>query len=782
MTRCPAAVALVALMGALCPHEEARAQKPADPPAAIAPNAVRATKQATVMLKVSTANGRVSEGSGFFALEPGIVVTNAHVLGMLRADSKVPTKVEVIVGSGTANELKLTGTVLGVDRVSDLALLKVDAKPGVKLPTPLKFGDTDDLVETQKVYIFGFPFGSDLGKNITVSESSVSSLRTGARGELTQIQVNGGMHPGNSGGPVVDTRGDVIGVSVSVVRNTQINFAVPAPSAQALFAGSVLDWTVGEAYREGADARLPLRLSCLDPLSRVRGVRVEVWAGKPSDKRAFNPKDEKPQPGDGPRHPHALKYAQGSASGDVPLPKLAPGEVAWVQPVLVMSKGDPVRGAPRAFDAASAVERVATELSAKLADQKERTVQLKSSQSLTLSAGKKKFTLAQTAELALTETFSPNPKGALVTVAFGVPKLGFAEDGEVLVPSRDVVSIVQRVPPRFVVDETNKLRERADINLNPNLPLALREQVGEYMTQICNAYEAATFVLPNKKVQPRDSWRVQQPMLLKTGARPEVADLVMVCTFEGVRPGANGPEALVTFEGTLQGRTAKERLEGRVTGRFTLDTKRGFISSVRLTIASELATPGGELEAALAFDVELKRTVAPGGAPEPKIDPAPKKEPKAIPDPDAIKELFTKPAASKQPVSYLKLVSDKDDYIGLGKKYDYTGEKLTDKLAAKLTPRELTVHVDGWILVVSGLKGAPLKVGEYPSAGRRTGDAGLDVIGQSRGSNKVVGAFVVWELEVKDDKVVKLALDFLQHSEGQAPALRGKLRINSSFE
>lgn len=66
------------------------------------------------------------------------------------------------------------------------------------------------LTEVQRVYIFGFPKGSALGKEITVSESSVSSLRKDSEGSLSQIQVNGGMQPGNSGGPVVDAGGAVL--------------------------------------------------------------------------------------------------------------------------------------------------------------------------------------------------------------------------------------------------------------------------------------------------------------------------------------------------------------------------------------------------------------------------------------------------------------------------------------------------------------------------------------------------------------------------------------------
>src|SRR5262249_24009624 len=62
---------------------------------------------------------------------------------------------------------------------------------------------------------------------ITVTTSSVSSLRREG-GILKQVQVNGGMQPGNSGGPVTDTRGKVVGVSVAGITGTTINFAIPS--------------------------------------------------------------------------------------------------------------------------------------------------------------------------------------------------------------------------------------------------------------------------------------------------------------------------------------------------------------------------------------------------------------------------------------------------------------------------------------------------------------------------------------------------------------------------
>jgi S1-C subfamily serine protease len=100
-----------------------------------------------------------------------------------------------------------------------------EAKP---LPKPLTFGRSAALVETQDVFIFGYPLGESLGLNISVNKSTVSSLRKDRTGAIEIVQVAGGMHPGNSGGPVADKNGAIIGVSVAGIVGTSINFAIPA--------------------------------------------------------------------------------------------------------------------------------------------------------------------------------------------------------------------------------------------------------------------------------------------------------------------------------------------------------------------------------------------------------------------------------------------------------------------------------------------------------------------------------------------------------------------------
>ncbi len=199
--------------------------------------------QAIQMVKASTAYIRtkqknmMSMGSGFFAGPPGYVVTNAHVIGVGPKDVQMPSRVEVVVHSGEADQKVYTARIVGASVDDDLALLWINGADhnGAALPPPLTFGRTADLVETQEVVIFGFPLGEQLGLNISVNKTTVSSLRK-QNGVVELVQVADGMTHGNSGGPVTNTRGEVIGVVVAGIEGTPINFAIPGDKAVAFLA------------------------------------------------------------------------------------------------------------------------------------------------------------------------------------------------------------------------------------------------------------------------------------------------------------------------------------------------------------------------------------------------------------------------------------------------------------------------------------------------------------------------------------------------------------------
>ena len=142
---------------------------------------------------------------------------------------------------------------------------------------------------------------------------------------------------------------------------------------------------------------------------------------------------------------------------------------------------------------------------------------------------------------------------------------------------------------------------------------------------------------------------------------------------------------------------------------------------------------------------------------------------------------FTKPATTNVPNSYMHVDSSPGDYIGQGKSYEYGGAELK----AEANARGVIIRVDGWTLNLAPPKGQTLQVGEYLNAKRFPFNAdapGLNFSGKGRGSNRLAGQFVVWELEVVNNQVTRLAVDFLQRSEEKGPPLTGRVRINSTYK
>jgi S1-C subfamily serine protease len=151
---------------------------------------------------------------------------------------------------------------------------------------------------------------------------------------------------------------------------------------------------------------------------------------------------------------------------------------------------------------------------------------------------------------------------------------------------------------------------------------------------------------------------------------------------------------------------------------------------------------------------------------------------------DALRDgKFIKPPRSTSPVSYLRAISSKGDYIGQGKTYSYPGESLT----IRRNDRGVNIMVGGpvgWHINFGAPQGQFLEVGEYLDATRYPfsgASPGIEFTGQGRGCNQISGQFVVWELEFKGNEVSKLAVDFVQRCETRMPPLYGRLRYRSSF-
>jgi S1-C subfamily serine protease len=147
--------------------------------------------------------------------------------------------INLVVNSGEGEkEYRLYGNVVALDADNDLAVIRPSLlKVGERTPVPdgLVVPKNPSVTELQKLFVFGFPLGDVLGSEISIRPTQVTSLRHEG-GKLKKIQVEGGMTFGNSGGPVVDIKGNVVGVAVSGVRNENINFCVPGEMVHQLLA------------------------------------------------------------------------------------------------------------------------------------------------------------------------------------------------------------------------------------------------------------------------------------------------------------------------------------------------------------------------------------------------------------------------------------------------------------------------------------------------------------------------------------------------------------------
>lgn len=159
-------------------------------------------------------------GSGFIVSQEGHIITNAHVV-------EGADKVQVTLKDGRV----LEGQVVGVDPVTDVAAIKIEA---LDLPT-VTLGSSETLIPGQWAIAIGNPLGLD--NTVTagiISATGRSSSQVGVPDRRVRfIQTDAAINPGNSGGPLLNDRGEVIGINTAIRANAQgLGFAIPIETAQ----------------------------------------------------------------------------------------------------------------------------------------------------------------------------------------------------------------------------------------------------------------------------------------------------------------------------------------------------------------------------------------------------------------------------------------------------------------------------------------------------------------------------------------------------------------------
>lgn len=174
------------------------------------------------------ASDQTVSGSGFFISDQGYVLTNNHVV-------EGTTEVKLVLSDGSEE----SATIVGTDRYSDIAILKTDGN----VPAVAKLGDSDLLQPGETVIAIGSPLG-DFKNTVTVGVVSATgrSIDSGQGYQIEGlIQTDAAINHGNSGGPLVNLAGEVVGINTLIVRDSGsgdvaegLGFAIPMNMAQTM--------------------------------------------------------------------------------------------------------------------------------------------------------------------------------------------------------------------------------------------------------------------------------------------------------------------------------------------------------------------------------------------------------------------------------------------------------------------------------------------------------------------------------------------------------------------
>ena len=218
-------------------------------------------------------------GSGFIINETGIVITNNHVI----QDSE-----DIVVRVDGDKEYK--AKIIGADPLSDIAVLQIESKEKF---IPVKFGDSDKARIGDWVIAIGNPFG--LGGTVTSGIISARNRSIGLSRYEDYIQTDASINQGNSGGPLFDMNGNVIGINTAILGQSGsigIGFSIPSNSAK-----KIIDQLVefGETKRGWLGVRIQVvtkEIADLEKLDEPRGALIASVAEKsPSEKAGIKAGD-----------------------------------------------------------------------------------------------------------------------------------------------------------------------------------------------------------------------------------------------------------------------------------------------------------------------------------------------------------------------------------------------------------------------------------------------------------------------------------------------------------
>jgi S1-C subfamily serine protease len=619
------------------------ATKTADPPVVpkrdrLDPAVLEQLTRSTVYLEVDDGTGNGSSGSGWFGVEPGLIVTNAHVIGMKLPGSKEPAKITAILDSGVpGKQRQYEGQkvkVLAVDRDMDLAVLQIVNEKDLPPPMPIK--PSTDLKRLDPLVALGFPGGRRLSERnrntgapaITVTQTQVSAFRNDEGGNRYSIQIQGGVVHGNSGGPIVDTDGTVVGVAVRVDINpntgqmTNIAYAVPAEYVTGMMAGRAVEAEVRQPYHQGDRVVFPIAVRCADAQGKLRAVGVGTWVGNADAGNRPAGDVHQEVAGDVGYREVPLKYdpQRKVATGTIDFPKEADGRAYWVQPYFgnAVVKKRYTAGVPIKMPSPP-VDRVTATLTPKYAAGDELKVRVIQKTDVTERSevdGKETYDKwALTQDLRLTEAYDkPKMAADLAQVALSLRAFGIEyrlKDAESDLPQEvlKVKDLMDQSLTRWGAAATiGRNGAMTGLNLTTSTSGAFgtdavkRELLARLSRQILHPVQDSLIPLPPKAVNAGETWTTNtphrfvlspthlftDPPAAKGDRRGHMPREEMTYTYLGKRDKNGRGQLVIQIDGVLKGND--DAPCGVTTGLAVVEEQTGTLVDLRIKREFDLDT------------------------------------------------------------------------------------------------------------------------------------------------------------------------------------------------
>ncbi len=221
-------------------------------------------------VKVENGRGVVNRklGSGFFIDDRGYIITNHHVIEEL-VDPEYEGYGRLYIKLSSDNETRIPATVIGWDKTLDIALIKTE----ISVPYVFKMGTSENLEVGNSIYAIGSPVGLEN----TITSGIISAFDRNLLSTAAVMQIDAAVNSGNSGGPLINDRGEVQGVVFAGLASYQgLNFAIPIEYVHSILSRLYSSGEINHSWM-GAYGRTIKNIP-----SDVKGVGVEIMYVMPS--------------------------------------------------------------------------------------------------------------------------------------------------------------------------------------------------------------------------------------------------------------------------------------------------------------------------------------------------------------------------------------------------------------------------------------------------------------------------------------------------------------------